>query len=190
MESRDMVRKMALQRRDSISAEDRERWSRRIQESIRNSEWYREADILLSYASFRSEVETDQINAWILRDGKELYLPRTYSQRHEMVYYRVRDLAALVPGYQGIREPEEREPWPSPAGGGTPVLMLMPGTAFDSSGGRLGYGGGYYDRYLQRYGGSIAHTVMLAFAIQQVPETECGIWDVPPDHVVTERQPL
>ena len=186
MQDKKELRKWARQKRDAIPEEERAGWSLEIQEKIRNSHWYQEAQTILSYVSFRSEVSTEQLNEWILEDGKHLYLPRTYGDRQEMIYYRVRDLSLLTPGYQGIREPKEGDIWPPQTQDAEePVLMLMPGLAFDRQGNRIGYGGGYYDRYLESYGDRIHCKVMLAFARQQVPEIAVEECDIPPDQIIT-----
>lgn len=180
------LRRLALQWRDGIPEADRAGWSRQIQELVITSRWYQEAEIILSYASFRSEVVTDGINDRALRDGKGLYLPKTYPDRREMIFYRVRDLDDTRSGYQGIREPREQEPWnPQEQGGGPAVLMLMPGAAYDRRGSRIGYGGGYYDRFLGSFGDSVSYKVMLAFAGQQVAEIPVEVCDIPPDRIIT-----
>ncbi len=181
------LRRLALLWRDGIPEADREAWSREIQGIVTASRWYTEADVILSYASFRSEVVTDGINERALRDGKRLYLPKTYPSRREMIFYQVRDLDCIGPGYQGIREPLEREPWTPPErDAARTVLMLMPGAAYDRQGGRIGYGGGYYDRFLESCGKYISHKVMLAFAGQQMPEIPVEECDIPPDRIITE----
>lgn len=179
------VRKAALQMRDAILPADRKKWSYEIQEKVRQSLWYRQADIVLSYASFRSETDTSLLNEWILEDGKHLYLPRTYINKKTMEFYRVTDLSALESGYQGIREPAEgiclfRDEQPE-----TRVLMLMPGVAFDEEGNRLGYGGGFYDRYLSAHGEKINGTMLLAFASQKAASVKAGQLDIRPDRIIT-----
>ena len=89
----------------------------------------------------RSEVETTEINRKIRESGKALYLPKTYADRKEMAFYRVYSDADLIPGYQGILEPQEKEPFTEKLVSLKPekVLMLMPGAAFDDKGNRIGY---------------------------------------------------
>ncbi len=141
--------------------------------------WYRQADTVFSYASFRSEVETGRLNRQILLDGKRLYLPRSY-EGGSMIFYRVRHPGELEKGYQGIPEPPDTEPY---ARGGE-VLMLMPGVAWDRKGSRMGYGGGYYDRYLRGRGSEIGHTVMLAYACQEWEDIPVEGFDCPPDLII------
>ena len=65
--------------------------------------------------------------------------------------------------------------------------MLMPGVAFDADKNRIGYGGGFYDRYLEQYGNKIKDKVMLAFSCQRVSKIDVELTDIQPDRVVTER---
>jgi len=99
------LRKRALERRNLVSMSEQEKWSKMIQEKISLSPWYHEADVVLSYAAFRSEVDTEWLNSKIIQDGKRLYLPKTYVKKHYMEFYEVKDLAELEFGYQGIQEP-------------------------------------------------------------------------------------
>lgn len=177
------LRRQILQVRDGLAEEERQQLSQRVMDRLWQWEPFLQADRILSYASFRSETGTDLLNESILRAGKKLYLPKTYPAIHRMAFYRVEWLEELVCGYQGIREPQE--------GGqlfeeGGQTVMLMPGVAFDEERNRLGYGGGYYDRYLSQYGDGIAYTCMLAFECQRVDKIETEHRDVRPDRIVTE----
>lgn len=183
------VRRQALLKRDAIPFADREQWSGEIQQRVRNHPWYREADIVLSYAAFRSEVSTKEINQWILEDGKQLFLPKTFADRQVMEFYRVCDLHELSAGYQGILEPPEREALvqqnlPCDRSRG---LMLMPGAAFDREGNRIGYGGGYYDRYLAAVGENACRTMLLAFSEQKVEQIDVEKYDRKPDMIMTNK---
>lgn len=182
-----LLRRQALERRDALSVKDKEKWSLQIFQKIRICAWYKEADTILSYAAFRSEVKTTQINEAVLADGKQLYLPRTFSDLKIMRFYQVKNLSILEQGYQGILEPPVHLPlW---QGQGKCVLMLMPGVAFDAAGNRIGYGGGYYDRFLAANRTKIHHTMLLAFAAQQTARIETQACDMTPDVIVTERKP-
>lgn len=177
------ARAYGLRGRSEMPEESRRSREREMIQHIVESPWYQSAEAVLSYASFRSEVSTDKVHEIILRDKKVLYLPKTFPDRHEIVYFRTEDIRQLLPGYQGISEPKES--WPVWEGAENTV-MLMPGAAFDSSGGRVGYGGGYYDHFLADNRNRIAHCVMLAFEAQRVPVIEREEWDQTPDGVVTE----
>ncbi len=190
MTEKQEVRKKALQVRDSLSIELQRERSKQIAEQIRQSERYQRATIILSYAAFRSEVDTEEINKQALADGKALYLPKTYSQEKRMRFFLVEDMGQLISGYQGIQEPQETKDveavWKQHNVSKEEVLMLMPGVAFDEAGNRMGYGGGYYDRYLTQYGGRII-SVLLAYEEQMTQEIPTEPCDVQPELIVTQR---
>ena len=146
---------------------------------------YKSADIVLSYASFRSEVITDSINQRIIDDGKELFLPKTYKESGEMIFYEVSSLDSLKSGYMGIREPAPDDSFRfSPSDNN--ILIIMPGVAYDDEGNRLGYGGGYYDRFLSSYPDLISHTIMLAFSEQFVELIPTENTDIKPSMIISE----
>lgn len=177
-------RKRVLNRRDSLTEEERKQWSFDITERVKKCLFYKQAEYVLSYASFRSEVETKSLNNAVMRDGKKLYLPKTYPDTGEMKFFRVKSLSMLRRGYKGIFEPEETgESFEGILDGR--VLMIMPGVAFDSRGNRLGYGGGYYDRYLGKYGERIDCRVMIAYHIQKEQQIICDNLDIKPDFIIS-----
>ena len=177
-------------RRDGLTETERAEWSEKVMENLWRLEAFRRADMILSYCSFRSEVDTEKINQQILEEGRQLFLPKTYPERREMVFYRIRNRADLECGYQGIMEPKEGEMFllDQENGFSGGIWMLMPGVAFDAEGNRIGYGGGYYDRYLAKYGKKIDETCMLAFRVQQAEKIETELCDIRPNRIVTDRR--
>lgn len=176
-------RKKAKAVREGLSNEYRKECSLSIEKQLRSTLVYHEASAVFSYASFGSEVDTWEINRMILRDGKRLYLPKTYPKEMKMMFYPVTDLSSLEAGYMGIYEPletgnhgvkEDR------------ILMLMPGLAFDREKRRLGYGGGYYDRYLAQY--PELTTIMLAYAKQEMPRIITEKTDREVMQIITENE--
>ena len=157
MISKEKVRRKALEARDGLGKAWRGEKSQVIIEEVLQSEMYRRARVVLSYSAIRSEVETEFLNRNVLEQGKKLYLPKTYPEDKKMSFYPVENLAALKKGYQGILEPKETVSLEMIFTEGKryakeDVLMIMPGVTFDENGHRMGYGGGYYDRYLHQYG--------------------------------------
>lgn len=190
MISKEKVRRRALEKRDALAEEWRIETSRIILEKLLASEWYRQSEILLSYCSIRSEVETGELNKRIQADGKQLFLPRTNAGKKTMCFYRAEDLKKLKKGDFGVPEPRGSEAVEQVMESGTfskeKILMVMPGVAFDAKGYRLGYGGGFYDRYLQHYG-TMLTSVMIGFAEQEtliIPAETC---DVKPEHIITQK---
>lgn len=190
MISKEKVRRRALEVRDALTEERRLETSRIIVENLLASEWYRQSEILLSYCSIRSEVDTRELNQRILADRKQLFLPRTEAEEKTMCFYKVEDLKKLKKGNFGVPEPRGSEAveqvMESGAYSKEKILMVMPGVAFDEKGYRLGYGGGFYDRYLQCYG-TMLTSVMIAFTEQEtwiIPAEPC---DVKPEHMITQK---
>ena len=190
MISKEKVRRRALEVRDALAEERRLETSRIIVENLLASEWYRQSEILLSYCSIRSEVDTRELNQRILADRKQLFLPRTEAEEKTMCFYKVEDLKKLKKGNFGVPEPRGSEAveqvMESGAYSKEKILMVMPGVAFDEKGYRLGYGGGFYDRYLQCYG-TMLTSVMIALTEQEtwiIPAEPC---DVKPEHMITQK---
>ena len=179
------LRRAVLLRRDALPGGERALLSARIVTTILDLPTYQEADVVLAYASFGTELQTDELLRRVLADGKTLVLPRV--ERGGLGLYEVRDLAGdLAPGTWGIREPEPDRCPPADAGG--VGFALIPGVAFDRRARRLGYGGGYYDRLLA--GGLPEGTPLVsgAFEVQILDEVPTDPHDAPVDVVVTEKE--
>ena len=195
MISKEKVRKKAVETRDSIDEESRQQKSEEIAKKILEADWFKEADIVLSYHAFRSEVEVDALNRAVLTQGKKLYLPKTYVKEKQIRFFEITDLSKLKRGYQKIWEPTGEEPefsFETVKEEQKKVLMIMPGTAYDARGYRMGYGGGYYDRYLNAHEAEWKMidfmTVFADFSEQKmilIPGERC---DVKPDVIVTEKE--
>ncbi len=143
---------------------------------------YREADVILSYVSFSSEVDTRFLMRKVLQDGKILAVPKCGNDAHQMDFYRITDTSELAPGHYGILEPTTND-LVDPKDGRR-YLLILPGLAFDEKKNRLGYGGGYYDSFLERYPGIF--TVMIAYELQKVETVETESFDIPADLILTE----
>lgn len=102
----------------------------------------------MAYVPFRSEVDTAPLLEWAWVRGIRVILPKSEPSDRSMRFFLVRGWGELAPGAYGIREPDPSKAaeWPKEE---APGAILLPGLAFDRYGGRLGYGGGYYDRYLE-----------------------------------------
>ena len=195
MISKEKVRKKAVETRDSIDEESRQQKSEETAKKILEADWFKEADIVLSYHAFRSEVEVDALNRAVLTQGKKLYLPKTYVKEKQIRFFEITDLSKLKRGYQKIWEPTGEEPefsFETVKEEQKKVLMIMPGTAYDARGYRMGYGGGYYDRYLNAHEEEWKMidfmTAFAAFSEQKmilIPGERC---DVKPDVIVTEKE--
>jgi 5-formyltetrahydrofolate cyclo-ligase len=185
-------RKQLLQKRDSIPPEEKKRKDKAVLERLCALEEFKEAKSILLYVSFRSEVDTGICLKHIIALGKKLVLPVVDAERRALSLYETRDTSELRPGYMGIPEPEKRPDRKVTLKGVD--LVIIPGVGFDVSGGRLGYGGGYYDRLLgyesKRLAGMKRHIVTLALAYEEQigREIPAERHDIKVDMIVTDMR--
>ena len=113
--------------------------------------------------------------------AKNSKIPLRVMKTEESVFYKLTDFARLEPGYFGIPEPVSGEivNW-------SKALMIMPGVAFDRANHRVGYGGGFYDRYLEKH--PQLERVAIAFSFQMLPEVPTEPTDICPQIIVTEEE--
>lgn len=146
-----------------------------------------QAGTVLSYMHFRSEVQTAEIIHRLLSGGKKVCIPYTKVDTSELVAVGVTDLdQQVVPGYCGIPEPTREQRDRALCEPGTIDVVTIPGSVFDKTGGRLGYGGGFYDRFLSNKSPE-AIRVALAFELQLVDSVPVESHDQVMDYVVTEN---
>ncbi len=182
-------RKTMLAKRDAIPLENRIEADKARNEYIRNWETYREAELLLFYVSYRSEADTLQLIKEALDRGRKVAVPKVVGT--DMIFYRIESLSQLVEGYKGILEPDTERAVVIPGSDvsvAKNTILFVPGCAFDEAGGRMGYGGGFYDRFMERY--SEAMRVALAYEEQFVPEVPREAHDKRVDVIVTETRIL
>jgi len=166
------LRRVIQERRDLLSPQERQEKSLRVMERLWSLEEFRLADTVFFFISFRSEVDTVPMIRRALAEGKRVCLPYTDAERKEMVASQVLDLEKdLVPGNYDILEPRPGSVRPVPPQ--EVDVIVMPGVAFDCCGRRLGYGGGYYDRFLDRCDGHRVTRIALCFELQVVEEVPC-----------------
>ena len=146
--NKDELRHALRARRRALSSDEQRRASLAVYERVRAFAPYREARSVMAYMACRGELDLSPVIADVLARGKTLLLPRCEAPGL-MTARRVTDLSQLVSGAYGLMEPAQCCAVFPPE---EIDLVFVPGTAFDASGGRLGQGGGYYDRFLARTG--------------------------------------
>ena len=177
------ARTVALGHRDSLSAEAIGERSALIQRNLLKLDVYQNANTLLFYASFRSEVKTEALIRSLLAQGKVVLLPRVGSPP-SLQLYRITDLARDTQISQwGIPEPDPaRCELVDPA---SVDVAIVPGVAFDRNCNRVGYGGGFYDSLIPALSPKAAK-IALAFMCQLLESVPVGDRDQPVDAIVTE----
>lgn len=185
MKTKQEIRKEILEYRNQITIEDVIQKSQQIVQQVLKTPEYEEADHILLYADYRHEVMTRELFEDALLHKKKVYFPKVSETDCSMEFYQVVSVRQLETGYRGIREPKAEEETRYTFRKEEDTLMIIPGIAFDTEGYRIGYGKGFYDRYLQS---RRQMTLMgLAFAGQIVEPFAHGEFDVRMDKVVTEE---
>lgn len=183
MEDKKILRQKMRELRSSMTLEDMDTRSKQITEQLLQSVIYQECTHICVYEAFRNEVSCKYITKQAFQDGKCVYLPVTDEATKTMEFYQITEDSIYREGNYGIREPELNENSKTLQ---EKALILMPGLAFDRNKHRLGYGGGYYDKYLSLHKEHI--TVALCYNFQIVDELPCEEHDVLPDYIVTEKE--
>ncbi|HKL11318.1 MAG TPA: 5-formyltetrahydrofolate cyclo-ligase [Clostridia bacterium] len=179
------LRKTILSKRDNMCASDNKRLSGTICRSLIALSPYEASKTVMCFLSFRSEVDTNIIIKNILDSGKRLVVPVADIKTKSLKLSYVKNMGDLVPGAYGILEPSPsafREASPEDID-----LVLVPGACFNLKGYRIGYGGGYYDRFLPKIRKD-ALSLGLCFDFQIVSSIKPEKHDIPVDIVLTEKR--
>jgi 5-formyltetrahydrofolate cyclo-ligase len=175
------LRRRILERRDAIDPFDRAQRSARIESRLRSLPEVERARTVMAFWSFGSEVETGPLIRALHEAGTRVALPRIEGRDIAAIVYTPGDpvaptgFGAMEPTAAEVVEPEEVD------------LVIVPGVAFERAGGRVGYGGGFYDRFLRRTRPE-AVSIAIAFADQIVEAVPAGAADRLVDAVVTEDE--
>lgn len=204
------LRKQMLKNRNALFPEQRKLWDEQICRRLIQYDKEFPCPVYLCYVSYKSEVSTKEFILWCLEQGKSVFVPKVMEKKApelesngagvtDMAFYQISAWEELRAGYQGILEPDAL-----PEGSFSERIlnldvqdqhfrMLLPGAVFDRQGNRIGYGGGFYDRWLARwdqtdYGkrGSL-EKIGLAYHIQVADRIPAEEFDQKVDCVMTEE---
>lgn len=175
------LRKQVLQEMKAISQEQKQAMDQALTDQFLKHPFYQEAKVIATYLSFPHEFQTQELIEQALKDGKKVLIPKTYPKgRMDFVVY---DPQQLVKTSFGLLEPQ----------GDLEVvdasqidLIHVPGLAFTTEGYRIGYGGGYYDRYLEYFSGHTLSTIYPCQIQDFIPENH----DIPVEEVLIDERNL
>lgn len=177
------VRKSCLMQRAALGEQDKKSKSSIIQQRLLESLDFQKAQTVMLFLNFRDEVETTAIAEAVLASKKRLVLPRC-APKGVLLPLGVSNLALdLESGAWGIREPKLTNVEVNPL---EIDLVIVPGAGFDLQGNRLGYGGGYYDRFFGRLKASVPK-VALGFECQIIGQVPVDEHDVKMTKLITEK---
>ena len=170
------LRKEIRQKKRAMTEEQIVAASEKLCRMFAETEQYRNASTVYGYLPYNQEVRTVPLLEKALADGKRVAVPKVYGDEMRFLY--ITDLTQVEKGYAGIPEPVADEP----VADDKTALVLMPGLAFDPQGHRIGYGGGFYDKFLAA---EPEHpTVALCYAFQMLPELKTDDYDIPVELVL------
>lgn len=170
------LRKQIREKKRAMTPQQIEQASARLGELFAASQAYKNAKTVYGYLPYNQEVRTVPMLERALQDGKRVAVPKVYGDDMKFIY--IDDLSQVAEGYAGIPEPIAD----GPVADDPTALVLMPGLAFDPQGHRIGYGGGFYDRFLAA---EPDHpTLALCYDFQMLPQLETEEFDIPVDTVL------
>ena len=175
MDKKALRKEISAQKR-AMSEEQIVSASERLGALFLASEAYKQAKTIYGYLPYNQEVRTVPMLQQALLDGKKVAVPKCYGDEMRFIY--LDDLSKVEKGYCGIPEPIADEP----IADDETALVLMPGLAFDPQGHRMGYGGGFYDKFLEREPNH--PTLALCYDFQMLDHLETEAHDIPVDYVL------
>ncbi|MBE6063382.1 MAG: 5-formyltetrahydrofolate cyclo-ligase [Clostridium butyricum] len=182
------IRRKMLEIRRNMNLEEKNNYDKIIMDMFFRSNYYKEANNIFIYISYDSEINTKYIIERAIKEGKNIYVPRTEFSTKLMNAVRIENFDNLIECKYGILEPKKKEPFINP---NDLDLIVVPGVAFDKNGGRIGYGAGFYDRYFKRINNdnnTRIKKLVLAYDFQLIDRVPIDEEDVLIDAVITEKQ--
>ena len=171
------LRSQIRQQKRAMTEVQIQRASDRLAQQFYASALYREAGTIYGYLPYNQEVRTVPMLEQALRDGKKVAVPKVYGDEMKFIYVTEFE-KSIAKGYCGIPEPIAD----GPVAEDKTALVLMPGLCFDAQGHRIGYGGGFYDKFLSREKNH--PTLALCYSFQMLEHLETDTFDIPVDQVL------
>lgn len=181
------IREQILEKRKNVPAEKIREMSDAICKRAAALSGFRLAETVLLYSPKDIEVDVLPLANLALSEGKRVAFPKCHRSDEGysyMTYHLVSSLDELSPGCFGILEPSDDAPVYDIKSDTHPSIAFAPALAFDKHGYRLGYGGGYYDRYFNTYNGSVIGVIFSEFILPSLPH---GRYDIKAGLLITEK---
>ena len=176
------LRKTLRKTRSSIDRVKKFDYDADIQSRVLALRDYAKSDILFTYISMDTEPSTRELIYAAWANGKRVAVPKCNEETMEMSFYIIKSMSDTKPGHYGLTEPDPEVC--SKVTDYSHGLCVVPGLSFDAEGYRLGYGRGYYDRFLKHFRGVSVGLCYSSYLKWKLPR---GAYDVPVDIIATER---
>ena len=176
------LRKKILDLRSRLAADELKTQSQTISTRVTEEKAYEEAKNVCLYMPVRNEVDVSYLLKDALDSEKNVWLPKVRDNDMEFCHYD--ENTELVSGEYGILEPSSEYMLEPDEG----TLIIMPGAVFSCKGDRIGYGGGYYDRYLERY--PVCKTIAVCYDFQLLTDIPSEPHDIKPQRIISEKREI
>ena len=177
------IREEIIDKRNNLILDIKQNYDSLIFEEIINSEIYKKSKKIFTYISFGSEVDTIKLINYSFSNNKEVYVPKINKQTKDMIALKIHNFNNMSVDKWGIIEPKSVDK----TNIGTDFdLIIMPGIAFDKQGNRVGYGGGYYDKYISKLNNT-SNLLALAYDFQMIQDIESESHDIKVDFILTNK---
>ncbi|WP_195266102.1 5-formyltetrahydrofolate cyclo-ligase [Clostridium sp. 1001275B_160808_H3] len=183
-EEKRVLRNKILEIRDSLDNSKKEIMDTKIFNELINTELYKKASNIFIYISFSNEINTINIIEKAFEDRKNVFIPKVYKDEKYMKAIKLNSFDELKKNSMGILEPIDDSDYIEKE---NIDLIVVPGVVFDNECNRIGYGGGYYDRYLNEIK-SKENKIALAYDLQVVDKIECEAHDIKVDYIITNTR--
>lgn len=178
------IRNLILNKRNNLKLKEKSLKDESIFKTLIENDLYKTSKNIFIFINYGSEVETKKIINKAIQEGKKIYVPKTIKENKEMRAIEIKSLKNLKEDKFGILEPENFE---GEINKNELDLIIVPGAAFDRRGNRIGYGGGYYDRYFSDLEINIKK-VALSYELQLVKNIVSEKYDIKVDFIITENE--
>lgn len=183
-EEKKVLRNKILSLRNALEIDNKIKMDESIYRSLFSLDIFNKAKNIFIYLSFGTEINTRTIIEKILESKKNVYIPKVYKNNKSMKAIKLSSFNDLKENSMGILEPIEDENYIDKK---DIDLIIVPGVVFDLEGNRIGYGGGYYDRYLEEIK-DVVNKLVIAYEFQVIDYIESEDHDIKVDYIVTEEK--
>lgn len=185
-EEKKVLRNKILEIRDSLNNNEKELMDNKIFNELINTDLYKRSINIFIYISFSNEINTRNIIEKAFKDKKNIFIPKVYKDDKLMKAIKLNSIDELKKNSMGILEPIDDSNYIEKE---NIDLIVVPGVVFDKECNRIGYGGGYYDRYLKDIK-SKKNKIALAYDLQIVDKIESEVHDIKVDYIITNTRAL
>ena len=184
MKSKKDIRKEISKLRDNLDVNEKSVKDKEILKKLLNIKEYKESQNIFVFVSYKSEVDTHEFIKESIKNDKVILVPKVKNKFGDMGAFKINSFNDLKSGFKGILECDESC---SEFNKYNIDIVIMPGLAFDKDGGRIGYGGGYYDRFLKDLNKEIPK-IAVAYELQVINNIPMEDYDIKPNKIITEER--